>query len=132
MSIDSTTSIFLLFGTGVVGFILIWFALALYIRRRRRLAPTTSDQDPTLPNPQNSRSNRDPVIRAEAGESIEGLPKYSAQAQGDEQTVDRNANIFELMNRLPNWMRGPGASRQPTLPTLPPPAYNPSAPVPSS
>lgn len=84
------------------------------------------------PHP-HARFGGDPVVRMEAGENLDGLPKYSAQAQGDEQTVVRSvpsAHTEPARTGLwPDWMSGPSAFRQVSeAPSRPPPAYDPSAP----
>ncbi|QRV86406.1 transmembrane protein [Ceratobasidium sp. AG-Ba] len=131
MALDSGagTGIFFLFAIGIIGFLIIWWAIAVYAKQKRQRALLASGQTTALPASYNSRFGGDPVVRAEAGENADGLPKYSAQARVDEQTVDRNNGIFEMMR--PNWMSRPSMFRQATLPAQPPPAYDPSAPRPS-
>ncbi|KAG8709012.1 hypothetical protein FRC08_018593 [Ceratobasidium sp. 394] len=130
LSSGTGTGIFFIFAIGIVAFLIIWWAMATYAKQKRqRLAAT--NEPPSIPPHPHSRFGSDPVVRAEAGENTDGLPKYSAQARGDEQTVDRNATVVE-MGRVggfrPAWMSRPSMFRQATLPTQPPPAYDPAAP----
>ncbi|KAG8700820.1 hypothetical protein FRC09_005735 [Ceratobasidium sp. 395] len=127
------TGIFFLFAIGLAAFLILWWAMATYARQKR-LREAAANESTSRPHPNSRLSNVDPVVRAEAGENTDGLPKYSAQARGDEQTVDRNATVE--MGRLgglrPAWMSRPSFFRQATLPAQPPPAYDPAAPRPSS
>lgn len=69
-----------------------------------------------------------PVDRMEAGEKLDGLPKYSAQAQVDEQTVARSAPGLPRTGIWLDWMGRPSMPSQlDQTPSRPPPAYNPSA-----
>ena len=89
---------------------------------------------PSIPQPHpHARFGGDPVVRMEAGDNLDGLPKYSAQAQVDEQTVARNVPIAQT--GLPyaglrsDWMSRPSMFRQASEGlSRPPPAYDPSAP----
>ncbi|QRV86413.1 hypothetical protein RhiJN_14431 [Ceratobasidium sp. AG-Ba] len=123
MAEHSTTGIFAILVISIFAFVFIWWGIAKYTKRNQQLPPGVSGELSTRSASRNVRPSRDPVVRAEAGENTDDLPKYSAEARGDEQTVDRNTS------RRPNWMT---ALRQATLPTQPPPAYDPSAPRPSS
>ncbi|KAG8738264.1 hypothetical protein FRC10_007097 [Ceratobasidium sp. 414] len=132
LSSGTGTGVFFLFAIGLVAFLIIWWAMATYAKQKRqRLAAANEPSSIPHPHDPRSRFGNDPVVRAEAGENTDGLPKYSARARGDEQTVDRNAAVVE-MGRVggfrPTWMGRPSMFGQATLPTQPPPAYDPTAP----
>ncbi|QRW00456.1 hypothetical protein RhiJN_28474 [Ceratobasidium sp. AG-Ba] len=115
----------------IVGFILfasvlVWWAIAVYFKRKKR-AVAARNQTSGRPVVPSLGPSHDPVIRAEAGDNVNGLPKYSAQVGVGEQIVDRNTGTPEMTQ--PSRMNRSTVPRQTTVTlTQPPPAYDPSAP----
>lgn len=117
------TAVFFLFLVAAFLFCILYWAWAINRRRRQRVMAANLPY-PSISIPQShphAQFGGDPVVRMEAGDNIDGLPKYSAQPKVDEQTVVRSFR--------PDWMSRPSVFRQGSdAPSRPPPAYDPSAP----
>ncbi|KAF8610384.1 hypothetical protein BDV93DRAFT_601399 [Ceratobasidium sp. AG-I] len=130
---SSGTAIFFLFLIVAVVLCLLYWVWAANLRRKQHLLAANTPQ-PSIPQPHpHARFGGDPVVRMEAGDNLDGLPKYSAQAQVDEQTVVRSVPAdlpgSPRAGLRPDWMSRPSVFRQASqTPGRPPPAYDPSAP----
>ncbi|QRW00458.1 hypothetical protein RhiJN_28476 [Ceratobasidium sp. AG-Ba] len=124
MAFTSSMGFFYLVGFIILGSILVWWGIHVYSKRKKHVIAERNQAfgPPVVPS---FGSNRDPLMHAEAGESANAPPNYSTQASAGEQTVERNAGIFEMMRS--NWTNRSNIPRQAATPTQPPPAYNPSA-----
>ncbi|KAF8610382.1 hypothetical protein BDV93DRAFT_550202 [Ceratobasidium sp. AG-I] len=129
------TAVFFLFIVSAVIFcILYWVWIVNRRRKQLILAANMPHPSTSLPH-QRVLFASDPVVRMEAGDNLDGLPKYSAQAQLDEQTVARSVPIAQTgppqAGLRSDGMR-PSVFRQASEAlSRPPPAYDPSAPRPS-
>ncbi|KAB5589088.1 hypothetical protein CTheo_7469 [Ceratobasidium theobromae] len=119
-------------GTGVF-FVAAFCCLALFLlywvwavhnrKRQQQMTGHGMIPRPSLAPQLHSRFTNDPVVRMEAGENADGLPKYTPQATVGEHTVDRGVGAS---GQVSNNAR-PGFFRQfSQFPTRPPPAYDPS------
>ncbi|CEL52069.1 hypothetical protein RSOLAG1IB_00606 [Rhizoctonia solani AG-1 IB] len=131
----SGTGIFFLIALGCIGLFLVYWLWAVHNRKRQqRMLGFSPQQSPSQSHPEDrSRRHRDPVVRMEAGENTDGLPKYTPQAAIGEQTVDRSVTNTEqrqtnagarpgLMSAAPSFFR-----QISQLPSRPPPAYDPTS-----
>ncbi|KAF8610383.1 hypothetical protein BDV93DRAFT_517510 [Ceratobasidium sp. AG-I] len=127
-----TAIFFLIPAIAVVLCLVFWISNAN--RRRRRLIMAANMPYPSISQPHpHARFGGDPVVRMEAGDNLDGLPKYSAQAQMNEQTVVRSVPADQpgspRAGLRPDWVSRPSVFRQVSqTPSRPPPAYDPSAP----
>ncbi|KAF8758280.1 hypothetical protein RHS01_02944 [Rhizoctonia solani] len=92
----SGTGVFFLVAFGCIGLFLVYWL--------GRAQPQTTTKDTwipataittTCPSRRPFKPNRDAVVRMEAGENTDGLPKYTPRAAIGEQTVDRNVTTTE-------------------------------------
>ncbi|KAJ1310038.1 hypothetical protein OPQ81_006791 [Rhizoctonia solani] len=93
------TGIFFVIALGCIGLFLMYWLWAVHNRRnQQRMLGFPSPTSQPQPHPRDrSPYHSDPVVRMEAGENTDGLPKYTPQAAIGEQTVDRN-----VAGRLPS------------------------------
>ncbi|KAH7340618.1 hypothetical protein B0J17DRAFT_715814 [Rhizoctonia solani] len=130
------TGIFFVIALGCIGVFLIYWLWAVHNRKRQQRMLGFPSQ-PSLPRPhprERSRYHGDPVVRMEAGENSDGLPKYTPQAAIGEQTVDRSIPGTGLNQSNAGTRPGGLASAAPSffrqisqLPSRPPPAYDPTS-----
>ncbi|KAG8719700.1 hypothetical protein FRC08_002232 [Ceratobasidium sp. 394] len=113
----SQAMLILLAATGTI--LVLLSGIFTMIRKRRKSAVVITPSFPSAP-----------VNRAEDVQVTGDLPKYSAQAQGGEYVVERNAPIAMLpVGRHSNWVVRQDSSGQvgESL-RRPPPAYDPAVP----
>ncbi|ELU44005.1 hypothetical protein AG1IA_01986 [Rhizoctonia solani AG-1 IA] len=130
----SGTGVFFLVAFGCIGLFLVYWLWAVHNRKRQqRILGFPPRQSLPHAHPgDRSNHNRDAVVRMEAGENTDGLPKYTPRAAIGEQTVDRNVTTTEsrqandgvrpgLMSAAPSFFR-----QITQFPSRPPPAYDPA------